>query len=282
MTAHAASVGERSARIAAALRRVYAAADWSAEVPEAPVAPKPSAGGPARHRPGHRIAVRPVPLGELVAQQNAVVEEVPGLTRALAAARLLRWGVEQRQLLEDPAPLVGFIYANATAGLLLVRRDDPLPRRRFTIAHELGHLLLHVPAAAGDPAQNGVDDAPDEAPAVPGELLMTDGPDTVMEAVLGSGEDEAGAGGPAPTPSAGGRAAALSLTWQEREANRFAAELLMPEPTVRALYDYYTGRFGRSARFLEGHLAADLLVSRQAVQYRLADLGLGEEMLNAE
>jgi Zn-dependent peptidase ImmA (M78 family) len=70
----------------------------------------------------------------------------------------------------------------------------------------------------------------------------------------------------------------LSLNWQEREANRFAAELLMPEPTVRALHDYYCERFGRSARFLEGHLAADLLVSRQAVQYRLADLGLGDSL----
>ena len=191
----------------------------------------------------------------------------------------MRWGVEQRQLLDDPAPLVGFIYANANAGFLLVRRDDPLPRRRFTIAHELGHLMLHVGTGgeegpAGPDAADVTPSGSDATPTPPDELLMADSPETVLETVLdGSDEDPQGGAdgairGPGPGPPA------LSLNWQEREANRFAAELLMPEATVRALYDYYSQRFERTARFLGGHIAADLLVSRQAVQYRLADLSL--------
>ena len=64
----------------------------------------------------------------------------------------------------------------------------------------------------------------------------------------------------------------------EREANQFAAELLMPEEIVR----------GRAAELKSLHgccpigvmiyrLAAELLVSREAMRYRLKKLGVGDE-----
>jgi hypothetical protein len=67
-------------------------------------------------------------------------------------------------------------------------------RRRFTIAHEIGHLLLHVPVL---------------------HEVFYDRPADIREL----DEDRSGA-------------AAADLPQREREANLFARELLMPEPLV--------------------------------------------------
>ena len=246
------TVTASSPRIADALRRVYAAAEWRPPPPEV-------------HR--DRIVTRPVPLDRLIGSLQAVFEEVPRLTRAAAAAHLMRWGVEQagrlQGMLHDPAPLAGLLFANAGGAFILVRGDDPVARRRFTAAHELGHLLLHFPP--------GVDGRPigDGATAAQ-PLVLGDEPESVCEAFCDgdAGAESRGGDNSQLVPS-------LSLPWREREANRFAAELLMPEAVVRELCRHYVQRCGPAPRFLEGHLATDLLVSRQAVRYRLAGLGLG-------
>ena len=182
----------------------------------------------------------PVPLDRLIATYNLAHEEVPGLTRAAAAAYLARWDVHRPELLADVTPLAGFLFANARGGAILVRQEDNLPRRRFTAAHELGHYLLHfLPRLR--PEENFVQD--DEA-------------DTVCE------EEKAPAGG------------GLSLPEMERQANRFAAELLMPEAVCREARDRFAGPFGPVARFLEHHLAGELLVSREAARWRLRGLGM--------
>jgi IrrE N-terminal-like domain len=67
-------------------------------------------------------------------------------------------------------------------------------RRRFTIAHEIGHLVLHVPAAGGS---------------------FYDRPGDIREI------EESGPGQEVP-----------ELRRREREANVFARELLMPEALV--------------------------------------------------
>ena len=63
----------------------------------------------------------------------------------------------------------------------------------------------------------------------------------------------------------------------EREANRFAAELLMPESVLRARADelrllHKCCPFG----VLAYRLAAELLVSRQAIGFRLKNLGVAD------
>jgi Zn-dependent peptidase ImmA (M78 family) len=67
-------------------------------------------------------------------------------------------------------------------------------RRRFTIAHEIGHLVLHVPAS---------------------KEAFYDRPTDIREI------DESPPGEELPEPRR-----------REREANVFARELLMPEPLV--------------------------------------------------
>jgi hypothetical protein len=96
---------------------------------------------------------------------------------------------------------------------IYVRADEPEPRRRFTIAHELGHWICQC-------------------------LEGTQQPVYCRAEEIGVDPD----------------AKAL-----EREANIFAANLLMPEPAVRAAAG--ENRFG---------------VSDEALAWRLYNLGLRE------
>jgi hypothetical protein len=211
--------------VAEAIRQLFAKAD----LPWPPLA--------------RRTAV-PVPLDMLIRTYNLAHDEVPALTRAAAGAYLARWGVQRPELLEDASPLAGFLFANAHGGYILVNADDPLPRRRFTAAHELGHYLLHfLPRlqAARD---------------VETYLVQDDSGETVREEEKSDGDKT------------------LSLPEMERQANRFAAELLMPESVCRTATDLYAARFRTPPRFLEHHLARDLLVSREAMRWRLRSLGL--------
>jgi Zn-dependent peptidase ImmA (M78 family) len=89
---------------------------------------------------------------------------------------------------------------------------DGRRRKRFTLAHELGHLLLH-------------------------------------------GEEGRGMF----------RDATFAGTKLEREANEFAAELLMPASILR--------KYGAMAEFDLGRLAKALDVSEEALQVRLSVLG---------
>ena len=67
------------------------------------------------------------------------------------------------------------------------------------------------------------------------------------------------------------------LAAMEAEANRFAAELLMPEVILRARADELRAAHGCCPRVVLGYrLASEMLVSRQAIDYRLKNLGVGD------
>ncbi len=69
-----------------------------------------------------------------------------------------------------------------------------------------------------------------------------------------------------------------STTEMEREANLFAAELLMPTEVCRARADELRREYGGCPRgVLAYRLAAELLVSREAMRYRLKNLEVGDE-----
>ena len=64
----------------------------------------------------------------------------------------------------------------------------------------------------------------------------------------------------------------------EREANRFAAELLMPARVCRARAEELRKKYHCCPRgVLVYRLASELLVSREALRYRLRSLGVGDE-----
>lgn len=196
------------------------------------------------------------PLRRLIAACRLVVDEVPELTRHTAAAYLhaeagrpLRGG-EKADAADER--LAGFLYANAAGGWILVDRRDPLVRRRFTIAHELGHYILH--------------------------FVNVSGREKFEEEVAPSAQDEGNApsqGRVAVSDLAGQVAlSAETLERMEREADRFAAVTLMPEAVCRALVRQHARRCGGARQVLANRLASELLVSRTAMLRRLADLQL--------
>jgi hypothetical protein len=64
----------------------------------------------------------------------------------------------------------------------------------------------------------------------------------------------------------------------EREANRFAAELLMPEEVCQARAKELQEEYRVCPRLVLAYrLASELLVSREAMRYRLKSLGVGDE-----
>ncbi len=113
----------------------------------------------------------------------------------------------------------GLLVALESGAVIAYNADEGKPRRRFTIAHELGHLLLrHYEHFHIDPRDITVEGHP---------------PD---------------------------------YDWRdERAANDFAAELLMPAAWV-------TERHATTTNL--ARLAKAFTVSRQAMQYRLINLGL--------
>lgn len=64
----------------------------------------------------------------------------------------------------------------------------------------------------------------------------------------------------------------------EREANQFAAELLMPVEVCQARADELRREHKACPRFVLAYrLASELLVSREAMRYRLKTLGVGDD-----
>lgn len=127
--------------------------------------------------------------------------------------------------------LSGLLYREPGGGdVVLVNSLTAKTRQRFTVAHELGHLLLH------------------EAP------LQVDRPLSVRF------RDER---------------SSLAVDQEEIEANRFAAALLMPGDWVLRDADRLLGRRPRlTDQALVEELAKQYGVSRQAMEFRLANLGL--------
>jgi Zn-dependent peptidase ImmA (M78 family) len=112
-------------------------------------------------------------------------------------------------------------------------------RRRFSLAHELGHALLHFP-----PEPPGAEEAVVSRPL---EVLFRDG-------IAGQGTDAV-----------------------EIDANTFAAELLMPGSLVRAnLRKLWSQDFTRRLEDVVEDLADEFDVSSQAMRYRLVNLGLAD------
>jgi Zn-dependent peptidase ImmA (M78 family) len=203
-----------------------------------------------------------VPLSQLIeGYGDLVCTEIGNLSSLAAANHLARQG----GLIDVPDglpinrdPLAGFLYATPRFGAIFVEQDDMLVRRRFTIAHEMGHYLLHRPLLA---------ELPDD-----GESYLVEGLSMANESLEEGGTQEMPSGRLAFNRSAPGSVYIPSLEQMEREANWFAVELLMPKAIIRAKAEAY-------GPYLQGEdlvwrLATELLLSRAAIRYRLQDLRL--------
>jgi hypothetical protein len=206
-------------------------------------------------RPSGRQCI--VPLNGAVAAFNLTCSEIKGLSARAAMDYLLRRGAVNETFTESNDPLAGFLYASPNFGSIFVEQEDPITRRRFSVGHELGHYLLHFRPLLKRLTEDG-------------ELFLMEGIGAQENKDIPESDDM-----PTGWVIAHGNESATRLLpdaeQMEREANQFAAELLMPEQVIRQLADEYTLRI--SGRDLIGRLAADTLVSREAMRWRLKGLG---------
>jgi Zn-dependent peptidase ImmA (M78 family) len=199
-------------------------------------------------------------LSELLGGYNLTCTEVAGLTSLAASTFLMQRGALLSPITDaNQEPLAGYIYVSKISGHIFVERNDFLVRRRFSIAHELGHYLLHFRPLLTDPLFHEASEPFEISEA----LSMFAGNDETEDLPAGRVFSRLQANFSSLLPSE---------TQMEEEANQFAAELLMPAEVVRHLVKLYSP-VCRGGDLL-WRLATDLLVSRSATYRRLQELQL--------
>lgn len=203
------------------------------------------------------------PLSELINRCNGLIcKEVSRLTSQAAINYLLKQG----GLMTVPdavdvnrEPLAGYLYATPNFGSIFVEQSDFVVRRRFTIAHELGHFLIHRPLLAH--IQNE-----DEQFFVESFKINEVAPEAIIES------EDLPFGQVTINRSNSIYFALPTFEEMEREANLFAAELLIPKTVIKSLIKTYVPDFQDDD--LVWRLASDMFVSRAAMRLRLRNLNL--------
>ena len=209
-----------------------------------------------------------VPLYDLVVNYPIWVSEIENLSIERASEYIVgKTGHKPELGLDNHGPLSGFFYAHLYRGMfvgcILVEKRDKVERRRFSVAHELGHYKLHFEPWLAQLAPAQVDKG----------ILMTD-------AMIYANQTESttaltiGTGNALPVYEDLGiqQPAILMSDRQEAEANQFAASLLMPENVLRDRISEFHLHAGQPRGYLASRLASEFLVSRQAMVYRLATM----------
>lgn len=203
------------------------------------------------------------PLRDLVSALNLNCVEVPDLTSRAAAEYLLRRRASPASRTDsvDNTALAGYIHVSPNFGCIFVNELDPVTRRRFSVAHELGHYLRHFRPVLDYLKKQG-------------EIVTISATDPFVGDDIGDQEDFE----ENDVPRSRGRfsfsdptiAAGLLPPYErmEQEANEFAAELLMPTHVVRE----QAAQLGLPKDDLAWKLASEMLVSRSAMYYRLEGL----------
>ncbi len=199
---------------------------------------------------------RVVLLNELLGGYNLTCIELVGLTSERASHFLMRGGAIFEPIRSaNQEPLAGYIYVDSRNGYIFVERDDLFVRRRFSVAHELGHYVLHFYSLIRSETLRDQYESIEITEALAPFSAEEDADDLPNGRVI--------------------HALHLHLPPYEQmedEANRFAAELLMPAESVQ----YLLTRYAPSCRGddLIWRLATEMLVSGAAMRRRLRDLHL--------
>lgn len=165
----------------------------------------------------------------------------------------------------DNTSLSGFLYIHhyqhVHHGYILVDGNEPVVRRRFSAAHELGHYVMHFLPLI----ENATEEEKSEL------LILSEGLAFVDE---DSNEDSSPQGNLSFTRRGFKDVVEANIAQMEIEANQFAAEILMPEKACRTLTEQLSTKLGTKRSVLARRLSAEFLVSRSAMTLRLAYLSL--------
>ena len=115
---------------------------------------------------GLKAAGIAVPLTEMVDGHPLCLVEVRRLTPASVSSHLAKRGLSAPVTGERPGrALAGFVYGDSSRAFIFLNRDDPFARRRFSLAHEIGHFMLHgggaLARATARPGPVPLDDEPE-------------------------------------------------------------------------------------------------------------------------
>jgi Zn-dependent peptidase ImmA (M78 family) len=145
--------------------------------------------------------------------------------QVIECAKFLGIIIKNIELDEDVS---GFLLLkDDSTALIGINKSNPINRRRFTLAHEIAHYILHAKDSK----------------------LFVDKDEKVLYRDSNSSTGELG---------------------KEREANAFAAALLMPEKLLRKEIE---NQKEEKEKFIS-NLAKKFQVSEQAITIRLTNLGL--------
>lgn len=202
------------------------------------------------------------PLSELIENHGGLIcTEI----RKLSSQSAINYLIGQGGLIDTPEglhidkePLAGFLYTTPNFGAIFIEQGDMLVRRRFTIAHELGHYFLHRPLLADSEEHE--------------ERFLIETLSTAEESTDEEEGEELPSGQLTFNRVSNANNQLPSFEQMEREANQFAMELLMPESILRAKVQAYTPHF--QGEDLVWRLATEMLLSRAAIRYRLHNLRL--------
>ncbi len=199
---------------------------------------------------------RVVVLNELLGGYNLTCIELGGLTSEAASHFLMRRGAIFEPIRSaSQEPLAGYIYVDSSNGYIFVERNDLLVRRRFSVAHEFGHYVLHFYPLLRE-----------EQLSDPYEPLE------ITEGLARSSPEEDADDLPEGRGIHAPRLHLPPYQQMENEANQFAAELLMPAEAVQYLFTRYAPNCRGDD--LIWRLATEMLVSGAAMRRRLRDLHL--------
>lgn len=226
-----------------------------------------------------------VPLYDLIRAYPIRVAEIKDMT-IQSVADFLEAETGQKLPLADSEnqnlQLAGYLYLQEYQGFfygcILVEKKPhsaPVSRRRFSAAHELGHYLLHFLPLLELHQQNNLKEP----------LVLTEG---LYVQKKGEDDDDSKEDDDEQTSQFTFTSEVQAVTdflgideqQMEKEADQFAAELLMPTSACFALAKRYIRRFGRKRDVLAKRLATEFLVSDQAMKRRLKDLELPEKLLD--
>jgi Zn-dependent peptidase ImmA (M78 family) len=197
-------------------------------------------------------------LNELLGSYNLTVTEIPHLTSQTAMSFLLQKGAILDLVIHTSKDLLaGFLYVNSFYGSIFVEQNDMIVRRRFSVAHELGHYLLHFrPLIESGIAsvEKGISELTEAFPAMNEDIE----PDMLPQGKILLHSDLLQF---LPT-----------FDQMEHDANHFAVELLMPSDVLHELVVQYAPDF--QGEDLVWRLSTEMLVSQAAMRWRLLDLKL--------
>ncbi len=203
-----------------------------------------------------------VPLNRMFAEYPLMITELPDgkrlSTRNAAKFLEIEIGFEMPDLQTDEGKLSGFLYTakfgKHLQGCVFTDKSEPTVRRRFSAAHELGHYLLHFLPLSENAENLFLTEslAFDEADKNKAEIEIAEDFDFKKIGVESKGE-------------------------MEREADFFAAELLMPRKACRQADEFLKGFASKNKKAVINYFATEFLVSFEAMKRRLEDLNVFEE-----